>query len=647
MSSNKTLDKVDIINAISAFEGTPPSKINIVETHISIIFISSKFVYKQKKSLNLGFVDYTSLEKRKYFARKELSLNRRSCSKVYIDILEIRQVKNKIQKFQLYNDNNKKNINSIFIGFKNGKIIDVLVRMRRIQENLFLNSILEQNDQHTAKSDNIKNTSSNIGANDDTFKQNGVLNNKTSDGLRQPLNDTFKQNDVLNNHHALTLTYKNKKYNFNIDTILRRIAKRVYLFHKNARASKRINSFGNINIYKENWDDNFYEVNKFFENYEKGRYRKYLKEIRDYYNNILNSEQFKDFVMARIKNRYIRDCHGDIRMEHIALIDLCRINGICIMDCVEFNEKFRMQDIYLDIAFLLMDFEYNGFYYESFKFFRNYKSFFSNELNNELYNLNDLKTINNKLLDINIRFNEFFVILFFKAYRALVRAKISILSNKYGEVLSYLKLCRSYARISKQHLIIMNIGLSGSGKTALSNLFADYFDAEVLTSDKIRKEVVGGKDVYLYDESVTKKVYDYILEQMEKLVKTGKNAILDATFLKKEFRLPFMKFFKKNTGNFIIVYSKIYSKIKDNDEQIILKRLNSRDKNTCGSNIRKLDLEINYSDADESVYFKQKKDFEPPSEDEMQSNMQIITVDASKELKDRFNYVLNRLFSIL
>ena len=57
----------------------------------------------------------------------------------------------------------------------------------------------------------------------------------------------------------------------------------------------------------------------------------------------------------RIKNGKIRDCHGDLHMEHICLID-----PIIIFDCIEFNDRFRYSDTVSDIAFLLMDLEFNG-----------------------------------------------------------------------------------------------------------------------------------------------------------------------------------------------------------------------------------------------------------------------------------------------
>jgi len=56
-----------------------PGGIDLVQTHISFVFLTRKFVYKVKKAVYFGFLDFTSLEKRRYFCEKELELNRRLC----------------------------------------------------------------------------------------------------------------------------------------------------------------------------------------------------------------------------------------------------------------------------------------------------------------------------------------------------------------------------------------------------------------------------------------------------------------------------------------------------------------------------------------------------------------------------------------
>lgn len=63
--------------------------IKLVQTHISYVFIAGDFVYKFKKPVDFGFLDFTTLEKRKYFCEQELLLNRRLCPDLYLGIVNV------------------------------------------------------------------------------------------------------------------------------------------------------------------------------------------------------------------------------------------------------------------------------------------------------------------------------------------------------------------------------------------------------------------------------------------------------------------------------------------------------------------------------------------------------------------------------
>jgi aminoglycoside phosphotransferase family enzyme len=56
----------------------------------------------------------------------------------------------------------------------------------------------------------------------------------------------------------------------------------------------------------------------------------------------------------RVKECRIRDCHGDLHAAHI-----CFIDGLCIFDCIEFNDRFRYIDVASEIAFLAMDLDFH------------------------------------------------------------------------------------------------------------------------------------------------------------------------------------------------------------------------------------------------------------------------------------------------
>ena len=66
-----------------------PGKIELIQTHISFVFLTENFVYKVKKAVNFGFLDFSTLEKRRFFCEKELELNRRLCPEIYLEVVSI------------------------------------------------------------------------------------------------------------------------------------------------------------------------------------------------------------------------------------------------------------------------------------------------------------------------------------------------------------------------------------------------------------------------------------------------------------------------------------------------------------------------------------------------------------------------------
>ena len=67
----------------------PVRSVTLRETHISLVFLTGDFVYKIKKPVELGFLDFTTLEKRQQFCRQEFDLNRRLTRDVYLDVVPI------------------------------------------------------------------------------------------------------------------------------------------------------------------------------------------------------------------------------------------------------------------------------------------------------------------------------------------------------------------------------------------------------------------------------------------------------------------------------------------------------------------------------------------------------------------------------
>jgi uncharacterized protein len=104
-----------------------PTEVRAIQTHISWVFVASPFVFKVKKRVNLGFLDFSTLEKRRYFCQREIELNRRLCPEIYLDAVPVYET------------------DSGFSFKPPGKIVDYAVNMKELPHGCFLNELLEKN----------------------------------------------------------------------------------------------------------------------------------------------------------------------------------------------------------------------------------------------------------------------------------------------------------------------------------------------------------------------------------------------------------------------------------------------------------------------------------------------------------------------
>jgi len=315
----------------------PTEKTSLVQTHISFVIIADSFVYKIKKAVNFGFLDFSTLEKRRYYCQREIDLNRRLSDDLYIDVLPV-----------CFDGTRHR------IGEGWGKPVDYAVKMKRIPENLLMRSVFE--------------------------------------------------NGLLTNEH------------------LKRISGKLAHFHLNAAHSDEIDEFGLPESFKINTDENFQQTEK-YQGITIGE--KDFRDIKQWTDDFYRSKE--QIFHERIKGKMIRDCHGDLHMDHICLTD-----SVPIFDCIEFNERFRYTDTLADIAFLLMDLEYRGGMEFASVLWRNYKDISGGGDNTDA------------LLN------------FYKVYRAYVRGKVisfqlddqNIDQGKKEEAISaaerYFRLAREY-----------------------------------------------------------------------------------------------------------------------------------------------------------------------------------------------------------
>ncbi len=179
------------------------------------------------------------------------------------------------------------------------------------------------------------------------------------------------------------------KKNLVTKEMVQQVAQRLAAFHQKAETNEMISSYGELNILATNTEENFTQTEKYIgitisqEKYDiiKSNTDAFLEE---------NASLFRQ----RVNEGRIRDCHGDLHAAHV-----CFTDGICIFDCIEFNERFRYSDVANEVAFLAMDLDYHGHPDLSQHFVESYMEASGDQ---EMM----------KLLD------------FYKCYRAYVRGKV-------------------------------------------------------------------------------------------------------------------------------------------------------------------------------------------------------------------------------
>ncbi len=86
---------IDIVEALKNPEAYDEEveKVEVKQTHISWVFLTGKYAYKVKKPVNFGFLDFTTLEKRKFYCEEEIRVNKPLCGDMYIEVVPINKNK--------------------------------------------------------------------------------------------------------------------------------------------------------------------------------------------------------------------------------------------------------------------------------------------------------------------------------------------------------------------------------------------------------------------------------------------------------------------------------------------------------------------------------------------------------------------------
>jgi len=121
-----------------------PEDVQHIQTHISHVFLAGSFVYKIKKPLDLGFLDYSTLEKRKTLCQREVELNRRLSDDIYLGVIGF---KKQDGRFTFEEEN-----------LESEDISEYAVKMRRLPEEYFLHNFIEEDNLAREHLDRVADT---------------------------------------------------------------------------------------------------------------------------------------------------------------------------------------------------------------------------------------------------------------------------------------------------------------------------------------------------------------------------------------------------------------------------------------------------------------------------------------------------------
>ncbi len=426
------MDQKVILEAMGdpAFYPDAPSAVTVQETHISTLFLTDDYVYKIKKPVNFGFLDFTTLSARRFFCEQEVRLNRRLSPGVYLGVVAIHHSDRGIHLAPP------------------GDVVEYAVKMRRIPEERMMDLLLARGE---------------------------------------------------------------------IDAgIIRQIALQLVGFHSRARTDREISLYGTAARVAKNTEENFGQTEAFIGTTLR---RDQFERITAFTRGFL--ERRRLLFRKRAAEKRIRDCHGDIRMEHI-----CIVYPIVIFDCIEFNRRFRYTDVAADLAFLAMDLDFH-----------------------------DRPDFSRMLIEIYVEYSQDWELLkmirFYKCYRAYVRGKVESFQSEdpaqpdaarqkhLSQAQHYFALADAYAEA--RPYVVITSGLTGTGKSRLAEALARDLDLALFQSDRIRKEISGmppeehrieafGKGIY--SKEASRRTYQTLLSKAEETLKQGRPVILDATYLK-------------------------------------------------------------------------------------------------------------------
>ncbi len=398
----------------------PVDAFDVIETHISYVILAGEFVYKIKKPVDLGFVDFSTLEKRRFYCQEELRLNRRLAPGLYLGVSTVRGSEQKPH-----------------IGGE-GPVLEYAVKMRRFDEACQLDRYVAQ---------------------------------------RTPSSEA-------------------------VEDFARQLAR----FHGRAERAPARSNYGGSHLQQQQMADNIERTRDYAHNCG---YADEHTQIQAWSESMLAS--LAPIFVQRRKAGFVRECHGDLHLGNLALID----GRITAFDCLEFNPQLRWIDVVSEIAFLDMDLRRHRL-----------DGLANHFLNGYLEHSGDYAGM--------------VTLTYFRVYRAMVRAKVACLqcerdTQAAARFTEHIELAWGFAGRSGNGCLVITHGLSGSGKTTLTGELLRHVDAIRIRSDVERQRLFAdrGNDAGpdRYSPTAVARTYRYLTATAEPLLKAGHTVVLDATFL--------------------------------------------------------------------------------------------------------------------
>lgn len=436
----KTLDlveamalKADLQQPRAYAPAISTDKVELVETHASWVFLLDRDVFKVKRPVDLGFLDFSTRAKRKAACEAEVALNGRLAPDVYRGVVAVRRGADGRARIEGADP-----------------IVDWAVHMRRLS---------------------------------DEYRADQILARDALDGAT-------------------------------ID----RIAARIAAFHGAARCDAETARFGSPSVVETNMEENFAQTKTLLERYLRPDE---ADEIMRWQRAFVRGH--RALFEKRAATGRVRDGHGDLRLEHVYI----ERGEVTILDCIEFNDRFRFGDVCADVAFLSMDLARQGRVDLAERFLSSYARETSDF---DLYGLVD----------------------FYESYRAYVRGKIAAMiaddasvdrttrNAAADDARRYFLLALSADRRSLLSPAVIAVGgVIASGKSTLGDRLASEMGAPVIAADRMRKAMLGVEATRrleskvwsgAYDPTFTDRVYRTMLRSAGIVLASGRPVVIDASF---------------------------------------------------------------------------------------------------------------------